>query len=99
VRLDVFKFIRRHAHPIPPPSATGEGAFDFIYVAPPQYKELWAETLAALDQSALLAERGIIVAQIHPKEYKELALTQLDLFDQRKYGSTLLCFYRRRLAQ
>jgi 16S rRNA (guanine966-N2)-methyltransferase len=89
VRLDVFKFIRR---------TTGE-LYDFIYVAPPQYKELWAETLAALDQSALLAERGIIVAQIHPKEYKELALTQLDLFDQRKYGSTLLCFYRRRLAQ
>lgn len=99
VRLDVFKFIRRHPHPIPHPSATGEGVFDLIYVAPPQYKELWAETLAALDQSALLAERGIIVAQIHPKEYKELALTQLELFDQRKYGSTLLCFYRRRLAQ
>jgi len=89
VRLDVFKFIRRTA---------GE-LYDFIYVEPPQYKELWAETLAVLDQSALLAERGIIVAQIHPKEYKELALTQLELFDQRKYGSTLLCFYRRRLAQ
>ena len=89
VRLDVFKFIRRTA---------GE-LYDFIYVAPPQYKELWAETLVALDQSTLLAERGIIVAQIHPKEYKELALTQLELFDQRKYGSTLLCFYRQRLAQ
>ena len=91
VRLDVFKFIRR-----PPPSSTGEGKYDLIYVAPPQYKGLWVETLRALDDSALLAARGIVVAQIHPKEYTELALTNLELFDQRKYGSTLLCFYRKR---
>jgi len=68
--------------------------YDLIYVAPPQYKGLWADTLQLLDRSALLAPRGIVVAQIHPKEYKELALTQLELFDQRKYGSTMLCFYR-----
>ena len=104
VRLDVFKFLRH-----PPLAETGDysprsGAerggkgrgYDLIYVAPPQYKGLWAETLRALDDSALLAERGIVVAQIHPKEYTELALTNLELFDQRKYGSTLLCFYRGR---
>ena len=76
--------------------SVGEGKYDLIYIAPPQYKGLWAETLRALDGSALLAERGIVVAQIHPKEYTELALTKLELFDQRKYGSTLLCFYRGR---
>ena len=86
VRDDVFKFLRR---------ATTE-TFDVIYVAPPQYKGLWAETLRALDGSALVAEHGIVIAQIHPKEYNELALANLELFDQRKYGSTLLCFYRRR---
>jgi 16S rRNA (guanine966-N2)-methyltransferase len=85
VRLDVFKFIRR-----------SEEKYDLIYVAPPQYKELWKETLAALDGVDLLAEAGIIVAQIHPKEYTELALTQFELYDQRKYGSTLLCFYRKK---
>jgi len=78
--------------------SAGEGKYDLIYVAPPQYKGLWAETLRALDESALLAARGIVVAQIHPKEYTELALTNLELFDQRKYGSTLLCFYRGRVA-
>ncbi len=88
VRLDVFKFVRQpHAE-----------TFDVIYVAPPQYKNLWAETLAALDQVNVLSERGVIVAQIHPKEYTELALTQFELFDQRKYGSTVLCFYRRRVV-
>jgi 16S rRNA G966 N2-methylase RsmD len=70
--------------------------YDLIYIAPPQYKGLWADTLATLDQSDLVADAGIVVAQIHPKEYKELALTQLQLFDQRKYGSTMLCFYQKR---
>jgi len=33
------------------------------------------------------------VVQIHPKEYEELELEALELADQRKYGSTMLCFY------
>jgi 16S rRNA (guanine(966)-N(2))-methyltransferase RsmD len=92
VRLDVFKFIRHT-----PQSETEEGrggGYDLIYVAPPQYKGLWSETLRALDTSALLSEKGIVVAQIHPKEYHALELQRLELFDQRKYGSTMLCFYR-----
>lgn len=84
VRRDVFKFLRDAPEP-----------YDLIYVAPPQYQGLWMGTLALLDQGAWLSERGIVVVQIHPKEYKELALTNLVLFDQRKYGSTMLCFYRR----
>jgi len=113
VRLDVFKFIRAQgviaSGAKQSPGRESEIAssrklllamtqYDLIYIAPPQYKGLWAETLRALDASALLAARGIVVAQIHPKEYKELALTQLELFDQRKYGSTLLCYYQRRVA-
>jgi 16S rRNA G966 N2-methylase RsmD len=109
VRLDVFKFVRSRGviaseakqSPGPAPEIASSQRpllamtqFDLIYVAPPQYRGLWAEALAALDHSALLAERAVVVAQIHPKEYTELALTQLELFDQRKYGSTLLCFYR-----
>ncbi len=85
VRQDVFKFITQ---------VSGSGIkYDLIYVSPPQYKGLWADTLAALDKSDLLAPRGTVVAQIHPKEYRELELTQLALVDQRKYGSTMLCFY------
>jgi 16S rRNA (guanine966-N2)-methyltransferase len=92
------------APPVPrqPPRAaplrriTNAPPYDLIYVAPPQYKGLWAETLLALDASSLFAARGIVVAQIHPKEYQELALTTLEQYDQRKYGSTLLCFYRAR---
>jgi len=83
VRADVFAFLRK-----------GDlGPFDLIYVAPPQYKGLWAKTVRALDESGLLAPGGLVVAQIHPKEYEELELKTLKLTDQRRYGSTMLCFY------
>ncbi len=84
-RQDVFKFIAR---------ATGE-KYDLIYVAPPQYRGLGAKTLLALDDQDLLTDKGTIVVQIHPKEYRELELHRYELADQRKYGSTMLCFYRR----
>lgn len=69
--------------------------FDLIYIAPPQYKEIWVDALKMVDQHAAdcLYEDGMVVVQIDPKEYKELALTNLQETDQRKYGRTLFCFY------
>ncbi len=84
IRDDVFRFLGRE--PV--------ARFDLIYIAPPQYKSLWAETLLALDGKGFLTEDGLAIAQIYPKEYRELELKSLDLVDQRKYGSTMLCFYR-----
>jgi len=70
--------------------------FDFIYVAPPQYKEMWKETLKILDaRPQWLADDGILVVQIHPAEFEELELKSFVLEDERKYGSTLLCFYNK----
>ena len=83
VRGDVFTFLDGAAEP-----------FHYAYVAPPQYGGMWIKTLRAIDgQPAWLAADGWAVAQIHPKEYEELALERLQLVDQRKYGSVMLCFY------
>ena len=71
-----------------------EEAFDLIYVAPPQYRGLWKQALLALQESPALAPGGEVIVQIHPKEFEALDLPRLRLVDQRKYGSTLLCFYR-----
>jgi 16S rRNA (guanine966-N2)-methyltransferase len=83
VRSDVFAFLGKQ----------GPEPFDLVYVAPPQYRQLWSKTLNALDGSVLLAPEGVVVAQIHPKEYVDLKLEALELADRRKYGSTMLCFY------
>lgn len=71
-------------------------SFDYIYIAPPQYKEIWIKAMNLLDDNiGLLSEDGWVIVQIHPIEYVELKPDNLIEFDQRKYGSTLLIFYRR----
>jgi 16S rRNA (guanine(966)-N(2))-methyltransferase RsmD len=82
---DVFKFLKEPPEP-----------FDLIYVAPPQYLGLWSKALRLLDATPQWLNRdGLVVVQIFPKEYQSLELESLQLVDQRKYGSTLLCFFER----
>lgn len=69
-------------------------AFDFVYVAPPQYKGLWQRSLRSLDRRPeWLNPDAWVIAQIDPVEYESLPSARLVEFDQRKYGSTLLVFY------
>lgn len=70
--------------------------FDFIYVAPPQYKGMWVEVLRLVDKRPFtyLTPHGFVIVQIDPKEYEAVALTQLHLEDGRTYGNTQLCFYQ-----
>lgn len=84
-RADVFSFLDQ------PPAQP----FDLIYIAPPQYQQLWLKTLQTVDRQLdkWLLPDGAVVVQIHPVEYEVVALQNLVLYDERKYGSTLLCFY------
>jgi len=84
VQENVYRFLKK------PPAVP----FDLIYVAPPQYREMWKETLKLLDaRPQWLSDEGTLVVQIHPVEFEELELQSFQLDDERKYGSTLLCFY------
>ena len=85
-RGDAFSLLK-----LPPNSQ-----FEYIYIAPPQYKEMWSEALTILDSNpGWLEETGEIIIQIHPREYKDIRLNYLKKFDERKYGSTLLIFYEK----
>jgi 16S rRNA (guanine966-N2)-methyltransferase len=77
-----------------------DDAFHYVYIAPPQFHEMWSQALTTLDQHlGWLADDGWVIVQIAPKEYQDVKLSGLDEFDQRKYGSTLLVFYERRSAE
>jgi 16S rRNA (guanine(966)-N(2))-methyltransferase RsmD len=84
LRADAFTFLKGQT----------TKKFDYIYVAPPQYKEMWKKAVIQLDSKTgwLNADAWIIV-QINPIEYEQLELINLHQFDQRRYGSTLLIFY------
>jgi 16S rRNA (guanine966-N2)-methyltransferase len=67
--------------------------FDYVFIAPPQYKGLWIRALQTLDNNInWLADGAWIIVQIDPIEDKEIQLINLVEFDRRKYGSTLLIF-------
>lgn len=88
-RADVLTLLRQ------PPAE----AFDYIYVAPPQYKNLWLHTLAALDaQPAWLPPGTVVIVQIDPSEQQPVALRHLGAYDERRYGSTLLWFFQAHTA-
>ena len=68
--------------------------FDLIYVAPPQYQELWQKALLLIDsRPELLKADGEVIIQIHPREETPVALQVLREYDRRQYGSVLLIFY------
>lgn len=70
--------------------------FDYIYIAPPQYKGMWLKALELLDTyPGWLAPDGWVIAQIHPRELTLFSLNSLTEFDRRSYGSTLLIFLQR----
>jgi 16S rRNA (guanine966-N2)-methyltransferase len=86
-RADAFSYL----------SAAPDKRFEYIYIAPPQYQDMWQKALELLDENiGWLSDDGWAIAQIDPKEYKELTLENLEEFDQRKYGTTLLVFYQQK---
>jgi 16S rRNA (guanine966-N2)-methyltransferase len=69
-------------------------SFGYIFIAPPQYKELWQRAMYDLDANPdWVIEEGWVIVQIDPVEYSPLPLRHFKEFDQRRYGSTLLVFY------
>jgi 16S rRNA (guanine(966)-N(2))-methyltransferase RsmD len=93
VLTDAFEFLR-----------TANKPFDLIYVAPPQYKNLWSEAMRQIaERPGLLRpgaaqapadhEAGQVIVQIDPKEYRSLELGNIHETRQKRYGNTLLVFY------
>ena len=77
-------------------SAQTDRRFEFIYIAPPQYQEMWVKALKLADEHiGWLTDDGTVVVQIDPTEYQEIELKNLEETEQRKYGKTLIVFYDR----
>ena len=88
-RADAFTYL----------TAVPDKKFEYIYIAPPQYQDMWLKALELVDDNVeWLAEDAWVIAQIAPREYREAKpeLKYLEEFDQRKYGSTLLVFFERK---
>lgn len=84
LQVDAFAYLQR----------APDRAFDYIFIAPPQYKDMWQRALQVLDANpGWIKEDTWAIVQIDPVEYAEISLEHLVEFDQRRYGNTLLIFY------
>lgn len=89
IRGDAFHFLE---------AAAAQGRrYDIVYIAPPQYHQLAAKALALVERLPLTQPGGLAIVQIFPKERVDLdqmPLEKLHQIDERRYGSTLLLFYK-----
>ncbi len=85
-QMDAFRFLE----------SVVSDKFDYVYIAPPQYKQMWVKALEMVDQKLeLLSEDAWVIVQIHPVELENVTLENLHEFDRREYGSTVILFYAR----
>ena len=62
---------------------------------------MWVKALELVDGNVeWLAEDAWVIVQIAPSEYRRASATlkNLEEFEQRKYGTTLLVFYERKIS-
>lgn len=69
--------------------------FDIIFLDPPYYQGLAKKTLKTLSSYGILAPNGFIAVQHFKKDNLPSVVGDLALFKQRRYGDTLLSFYKR----
>jgi 16S rRNA (guanine966-N2)-methyltransferase len=69
--------------------------FHFVYIAPPQYKNLWLDVMKLFDEneSWMRDTETQFIVQIDPSEETAVDFKHLQATDQRKYGNTLLWFF------
>jgi 16S rRNA (guanine(966)-N(2))-methyltransferase RsmD len=83
---DAFRYLRQ---PLITP-------FSYIFIAPPQYKNLWQKAIEIIDlRPEWLEEDGSMIIQIDPVEYLNLNLQNFREYESRKYGSTQLLFFEK----
>jgi len=81
-------------------SSQTDPQFDLIYVAPPQYKGMWEKAIDLIDQNpGILSDDGQVIVQINPLEWVEKTYANLQVFDSRKYGDTLLVFLEKSMGE
>jgi 16S rRNA (guanine966-N2)-methyltransferase len=71
------------------------GCYNVIFLDPPYAKGLSLQALMSLDESNLLCDDGIVVAEDTPAADLPDTFNTLILMDKRRYGDTGFWFYKR----
>jgi len=69
-------------------------SFDLIFLDPPYEQHLVEKSLKIIAHAGLLRQDGVLIAEHSLREQVEPHYDTLVLSDQRRYGTTLLSFFR-----
>ncbi|MCK4463841.1 MAG: 16S rRNA (guanine(966)-N(2))-methyltransferase RsmD [Candidatus Omnitrophica bacterium] len=88
LRMDALRAIKKL-------SKTGN-KFDIVFLDPPYYKGLSKKTLISLNQYDILSHTNIIVAEHFKKDILPYNIDNMIFFKQKRFGDTVLSFYRKK---
>ena len=71
--------------------------FDLIFLDPPYERDWISRTLKLIGERRFLEESGVLIAEHSLREKVAPTYDSLALYDQRRYGSTLLSFFNQEL--
>lgn len=70
-----------------------EERFDVVFVDPPFERNLASETMELLDENKLIRDNGWVILRHSIKETVNVSYGEISLFDQRRYGRSLVSFF------
>ena len=70
--------------------------FDIIFLDPPYYEEFARNSLLKIDACDILSPQSLVIVEHFKKDIMPEKTGNLFLFRQRKYGDTVISFYRKR---
>lgn len=71
-------------------------SFDIIFADPPYHKSLAKNCLIKIDACDILSQRGFVVVEHFVKDSMPEKTGKLSCFKERRYGDTVVSFYRKR---
>ena len=69
--------------------------YDFIFMDPPYHSDLIVQAISLISSRNLLKEGGIIVCECDHDEVIPKTISDINLYDTRKYGRVLLNFLKK----
>ena len=73
-------------------------SFDLVFMDPPYNMGFVKPVLQNLHDNCLIKEDGFIIVEHSCQEIIPQRIKELELFDQRKYGRSMISFYRKNMS-
>ncbi len=87
IKLDVIKVLQSSVFSL-------NKKFDLIFIDPPYAAGITGMALEMIDKNKILANTGVVVSETSKRVALEANLSRLQEFDRRRYGDTVVTFYR-----